>query len=193
MEKQFDAFAKEWVERSIKNPEADLLSPISAYASVISVIGDGKYAMGAYPVRNGQILFECRECISGQKRIQHFQKVGAGLVEKFARDVCGISVELGKRRRRRVARFTFPKKKRAPKKSRKPKRRSVKKSRKPKRRSVKKSRKPKRRSVKKSRKPKRRSAKKSRKPKRRSAKKSRKPKRRSAKKSRKPKRRSRKQ
>jgi hypothetical protein len=197
LEDQFDAFAKEWVERSIKNPEADLLSPISAYASVISVIGDGKYAMGAYPVRNGQILFECRECISGQKRIQHFQKVGAGLVEKFARDVCGISVELGKRRRRRVARgisvelgkrrrrrvarFTFPKKKRAPKKSRKPKRRSVKKSRKPKRRSVKKSRKPKRRSVKKSRKPKRRSAKKSRKPKRRSAKKSRKPKRRSRK------------
>jgi len=186
LEDQFDAFAKEWVKRSIKNPEADLLSPISAYASVISVIGDGKYAMGAYPVRNGQILFECRECISGQKRIQHFQKVGADLVEKFARDVCGISVELGKRRRRRrVARFTFPKKKRAPKKSRKPKRRSAKKSRKPKRRSAKKSRKPKRRSVKKSRKPKRRSAKKSRKPKRRSAKKSRKPKRRSAKKSRK--------
>ena len=143
LEDQFDAFAKEWVKRSIKNPEADLLSPISAYASVISVIGDGKYAMGAYPVRNGQILFECRECISGQKRIQHFQTVGADLVEKFARDVCGISVELGKRRRKRrgvrgrgkVGRFTFPKKKRAPKKSRKPKRRSVKKSRKPKRRS----------------------------------------------------------
>jgi hypothetical protein len=174
LEDQFDAFAAKWVQKSIKNPEADLLSPISAYASVISVIGDGKYAMGAYPVRNGQILFECRECISGQKRIQHFQTVGANLVEKFARDVCGVSVESRRRRRRRVR---FPKKKRAPKKSRKPKRRSAKKSRKPKRRSAKKLRK--RRSAKKSRK--RRSAKKSRK--RRSAKKSRK--RRSAKKSRK--------
>ena len=76
LEKQFDAFAKEWVERSIKNPEADLLSPISAYASVISVIGDGKYAMGAYPVRNGQILFECRECISGSKKNRTFSNSG---------------------------------------------------------------------------------------------------------------------
>ena len=180
LNREIDDFIDKWVEKSIKQPDADLLSPISAYASVISVVGDGRYAMGAYPIRNGQVLFECRECISGQKTIMQFQRVGVRLVGKFASKVCGVNNSvLGTRKsgsRRKSARdtksrrFEFPKKKRAPKKSRKPKRRSVKKSRKPKRRSVKKSRKPKRRSVKKSRKPKRRSVKKSRKPKRRSRK-----------------------
>jgi len=152
---EIDDFIDKWVKKSIKHPDADILSPISAYASVISVIGDGSYAMGAYPIRNGQVLFECRECISGQKTIKQFQKVGANLVERFASDVCDLKQQKSKRRRggrvtnrsiRNRTRFKFSRKKRAPKKSRK--RRSVKKSRK--RRSVKKSRK--RRSVKKSRK-----------------------------------------
>ena len=178
---EIDDFIDKWVEKSIKHPDADLLSPISAYSAALSVVGEGSYAMGAYPIRNGQVLFECRECISGQKTIKQFQKVGANLVERFASDVCDLKQQKSKRRRggrvtnrsiRNRTRFKFSRKKRAPKKSRK--RRSVKKSRKPKRRSVKKSRKPKRRSVKKSRKPKRRSVKKSRKPKRRSVKKSRK-------------------
>ena len=172
---EIDDFIDKWVKKSIKHPDADILSPISAYASVISVIGDGSYAMGAYPIRNGQVLFECRECISGQKTIMQFKRAGVRLVGKFASKVCGVNNSvLGARksdgrstRHTKSRRVGFPKKKRAPKKSRKPKRRSVKKSRK--RRSVKKSRK--RRSVKKSRKPKRRSVKKSRKPKRRSRKK----------------------
>ena len=102
--------------------------------------------MGAYPIRNGQVLFECRECISGQKTINQFQKVGSNLVEKFARNVCDLKQQTSRRRRRgrtNRIRFKFSRKKRTPKKSRKP--RSVKKSRK--RRRVKKSRK--RRSVKK--------------------------------------------
>ena len=151
LNREIDDFIDKWVEKSIKQPDADLLSPISAYASVISVVGDGRYAMGAYPIRNGQVLFECRECISGQKTIMQFQRVGVRLVGKFASKVCGVNNSvLGTRKsdsRRKSTRQTksrrlrFPKKKRAPKKSRKPKRRSVKKSRK--RRSVKKSRKPK--------------------------------------------------
>ena len=166
LNREIDDFIDKWVEKSIKQPDADLLSPISAYASVISVVGDGRYAMGAYPIRNGQVLFECRECISGQKTIMQFQRAGVRLVGKFASKVCGVNNSvLGARksdgrkstRHTKSRRVGFPKKKRAPKKSRKPKRRSVKKSRK--RRSVKKSRKPKRRSVKKSRKPKRRSRK----------------------------------
>ena len=158
LNREIDDFIDKWVEKSIKQPDADLLSPISAYASVISVVGDGRYAMGAYPIRNGQVLFECRECISGQKTIMQFQRVGTRLVGKFASKVCGVNNSVlgtrksGSRRSTRYIksrRLRFPKKKRAPKKSRKPKRRSVKKSRKPKRRSVKKSRKPKRRSRKK--------------------------------------------
>jgi len=176
LNQEIDDFIEKWIRKSIKQPDADLLSPISAYASVISVVGDGRYAMGAYPIRNNQVLFECRECISGQKTIMQFQRVGTRLVGKFASEVCGVNNSIlgprgsgGRRssdRRRKSRKHRFPKKKRAPKKSRK--RRNVKKSRKPKRRSVKKSRK--RRSVKKSRK--RRSVKKSRK--RRSVKKSRK-------------------
>ena len=157
LNREIDDFIDKWVEKSIKQPDADLLSPISAYASVISVVGDGRYAMGAYPIRNGQVLFECRECISGQKTIMQFQRAGVRLVGKFASKVCGVNNSvLGARksdgrstRHTKSRRVGFPKKKRAPKKSRKPKRRSVKKSRKPKRRSVKKSRKPKRRSRKK--------------------------------------------
>jgi hypothetical protein len=170
LKKDFEAFSSEWARSSIKQPDADLLSPVSAYASVISVVGDGRYAMGAYPINEyDQVLFECRQCISGQKTLGQFQRVGRSLVGKFASEVCGVNLTLGKRggsgrgrgrdRVKKSRNFGFPKKKRAPKKSRKPKRRSVKKSRKPKRRSVKKSRKPKRRSVKKSRKPKRRSVK----------------------------------
>ena len=182
LKRDFEAFSSEWARSSIKQPDADLLSPVSAYASVISVVGDGRYAMGAYPINEyDQVLFECRQCISGQKTLGQFQRVGRRLVQKFVSEVCSVNnLTLGKRggsgrgrgrdRVKKSRNFEFPKKKRAPKKSRKPKRRSVKKSRKPKRRSVKKSRKPKRRSVKKSRKPKRRSVKKSRKPKRRSVK-----------------------
>ncbi len=155
LNREIDDFIDKWVKKSIKQPDADLLSPISAYASVISVVGDGSYAMGAYPIRNGQVLFECRECISGQKTIMQFKRAGVRLVGKFASKVCGVNNSvLGARksdgrstRHTKSRRVGFPKKKRAPKKSRKPKRRSVKKSRK--RRSVKKSRKPKRRSRKK--------------------------------------------
>ena len=170
LNREIDDFIDKWVEKSIKHPDADLLSPISAYSAALSVVGEGSYAMGAYPIRNGQVLFECRECISGQRTIMQFKRVGKEIVEKFASKVCGVNNSvLGARksgsrestRHTKSRRVRFPKKKRAPKKSRKPKRRSVKKSRK--RRSVKKSHKPKRRSVKKSRKPKRRSVKKSRK------------------------------
>ena len=124
--------------------------------------------MGAYPIRNGQVLFECRECISGQRTIMQFQRVGKEIVEKFASKVCGVNNSvLGARksgsrestRHTKSRRVRFPKKKRAPKKSRKPKRRSVKKSRKPKRRSVKRKVSRKRRSVKREVSRKRRSAK----------------------------------
>ena len=144
LNREIDDFIDKWVEKSIKHPDADLLSPISAYSAVLSVVGEGSYAMGAYPIRNGQVLFECRECISGQKTIMQFQRVGARLVGKFASKVCGVNKSiLGTRksgsrkstRHTKSRRLRFPKKKRAPKKSRKPKRRSVKKSRKPKRRS----------------------------------------------------------
>ena len=172
LKRDFDTFSTEWARRSIKQPDADLLSPVSAYASVISVVGDGRYAMGAYPINEyDQVLFECRQCIFGQKTLGQFKRVGASLVEKFASEVCGVNKTLGKRGgsgsgrggRAKNIRLRFPKKKRAPKKSRKPKRRSVKKSRKRKvsrkRRSVKRKVSRKRRSVKKSRKPKRRSVK----------------------------------
>ena len=146
---EIDDFIDKWVKKSIKHPDADLLSPISAYSAALSVVGEGSYAMGAYPIRNGQVLFECRQCISGQKTIMHFQEVGKEIVGKFASEVCGVNNSvLGVRksvgrstRHIKSRRLSFPKKKRVPKKSRKPKRRSVKKSRKPKRRSVKKSRK----------------------------------------------------
>ena len=98
LKRDFDTFSTEWARRSIKQPDADLLSPVSAYASVISVVGDGRYAMGAYPIRNDQVLFECRQCIFGQKTLGQFQRVGGRLVEKFASEVCGVNnLTLGKR------------------------------------------------------------------------------------------------
>ena len=88
---KFDQFVADWVRSSINQPYADLLSPVSAYASVISVVGDGRYAMGAYPVRNDQVLFECRECIFGQKTLGQFQRAGRRLVQNFVSEVCSVN------------------------------------------------------------------------------------------------------
>jgi len=158
--------AKQWAIRTMTdtNRRSDLLSPPISYAKSSSVIGGGGYAMGAYPITNDQILFLCRECISGPQTIEAFANTGLKIVNDFTVLVCDKPPEeLPSSSRRSVRKrnkwgnlflFSFTRKRRSRKKSRK--RRSRKKSRK--RRSRKKSRKAKkkisrkRRSRKKSRK-----------------------------------------
>ena len=152
---------------SYRKTESDLLSPPFSYENMSSRIGGGRFAMGAYPITNNQVLFECRECMSGNKRASQFKTAGETVIKDFVENVCSklparLSISSRKRKRMRKMRGSrVVSKVRKRKNSRK--RRSVKKKKSRvlrKRRSVKKKKSRKRRSVKKKKSRKRRSVKK---------------------------------